>query len=50
MTYTLKSGLGKLEAFLREEIKYPGLTRNYSNSRTEYQQTQGDCYYKITNW
>jgi len=33
MTYTLKSGLGKLEAFLREEIKYPGLTKNYSNSK-----------------
>ena len=31
--YTLKNGRSKLDAYLKREITYPGLTKNWSNSK-----------------
>ena len=33
MAYTSKNGLGKLEAYLKKEVSFPGLTKNWSNSK-----------------
>lgn len=32
MAYTSKTGISKLEAYLKKEINYPGLTKNWSHS------------------